>query len=120
GWRGAYTGLLQSGSRCRMQIKSMASIANRSGRDWKNADIKLVAGSPNFAKAGGPRPVRMRAMAASAESYKATPQQSTLGDYRTYQLPGSVTLPKGSITLTPLYQPRTVSCQRTWLFENGN
>lgn len=118
GWRGAYTGMLQSGHRCRLRIKAMASIANRSGRDWENADIKLVAGSPSFAEAGAPRPVAMRAM--SAKAYDATPEQGTLGDYRTYTLPGSVTLPKGSVTLTPLYQPQTVSCERTWLFENGN
>lgn len=119
GWRGAYTGMLQSGHRCRMQVKAMASIANRSGRDWKDADIKLVAGSPSFAKAGAPRPVAMRAMSAKAQY--AVPEQSTLGDYRTYTLPGSVSLPKGSVTLTPLYKPQTVSCERTWLFEdNGN
>lgn len=118
GWRAAYTGMLESGHGCRMKIQAKASIANRSGRDWKNAKIKLIAGSPNFSKPRAPRPVMMKAMAAPAKS--TTPVQSSLGDYRSYRLPGAVTLPKGSVTLTPLYKPHTISCQRTWLFENGH
>ena len=120
GWRAAYTGTLQSGSRCRMRLEAKASIANRSGRDWKDAEIKLVAGSPNFSKPQSPRPVMMKAMAAAPSSYERAPQQGTLGDYRTYKLPGAVDLPRGSVTLTPLYEPHTVGCQRTWVFENGN
>lgn len=121
-WRGAYTGIMASGSGCKLQLKSMASVANRSGRDWTNADIKLVAGQPSFAKSNGGGPRRMRAMVASAS--KASPEtqrprQSTLEDYRTYTLPGEVSLPGSSVTLTPLYDDKTVSCQRTWLFENG-
>lgn len=120
GWRAAYTGTLQSGSRCRMRLEAKASIANRSGRDWKDTEIKLVAGSPNFSKPRSARPVMMKSMAAAPSSYAPTPQQGTLGDYRTYALPGAVNLPRGSVTLTPLYKPQTVSCQRTWVFENGN
>lgn len=120
-WRGAYTGIIQPGGSCQMQLKSMASIANRSGRDWTDSNIKLVAGSPNFAKPGSPQPrMMMKAASADSSNYESMPSQSTLGDYRTYTLPGTVTLPKGSVTLTPLYKPRTVSCERTWLFENGN
>jgi hypothetical protein len=118
GWRAAYTATLKPGNSCRMQLKSQASIANRSGRDWHDADIKLVAGEPNFAKPA-PQPIMMRAAAApKAESYAAT--QGTLGDYRSYALPGAVDLPAGSVTLTPLYAARSVDCTRTWLFENGN
>lgn len=121
GWRGAYTGIIQPGGSCHMKLKSMASIANRSGRDWSDSNIKLVAGSPNFSKPRAARPMmKTMAVQSSAAGYEAAPAQSTLGDYRTYTLPGAVTLPKGSVTLTPLYQPRTIDCERTWLFENGN
>ena len=115
-WRAAYTAMLQAGNACRMQLKSQASIANRSGRDWTGAGVKLVAGEPRFAKPSAPRPA-MVAMAARAESY--APKQSTLGDYRSYTLPGAVDLPDGSVTLTPLYDARNIDCTRTWLFENG-
>jgi len=49
GWRAAYVATLQPGNGCRMQFESRASIANRSGRDWNDAKLTLIAGEPNFA-----------------------------------------------------------------------
>lgn len=116
GWRAAYVGTLQSGNACSMQFESRASIANRSGRDWHDTNLTLIAGEPNFAKATAPRPmVAMRMAAAPA----AMPEQSTLADYRSYTLPAPVDLPDGSISQVPLYATRTVSCERTSLYENG-
>ncbi|HET6804453.1 MAG TPA: DUF4139 domain-containing protein [Frateuria sp.] len=119
GWRAAYVGTLAPGDACRMQFESRASIANRSGRDWRDATLKLVAGEPRFAKAEAPRP-----MVAMARAYKAgaadMPQQSPLGDYRLYTLPQPVDLPDGSVSQVPLYATRTLPCERTALYENGN
>ncbi len=118
GWRAAYTGTLQPGGSCRMQLQAMASIANRSGRDWQGASIKLFAGAPNIhAQHNGPRPM----MAAAAPNGRmAMPKQQSLDAYRTYTLSGHVNLPDNSITLTPLYSPRTLDCERAWTYENGN
>ncbi|WP_130620374.1 DUF4139 domain-containing protein [Dyella amyloliquefaciens] len=121
GWRAAYVGTLLPGDRCQMQFESRASIANRSGRDWKDAQLTLVAGEPNFAKPSAPRP--MAAPVAYAMRAKADtaplPEQDTLADYRTYTLPGAVDLPDGSVSQVPLYATRTIACERTSLFENG-
>ncbi|GAB3035934.1 hypothetical protein GCM10027285_19000 [Oleiagrimonas citrea] len=118
GWRAAYTATLQSGNSCRMRLRAQASIANRSGRDWDDADIKLIAGQPNIGNNRyiGPRPAMMSARAKEAPM----PQQGTLDAYRTFTLPGAVDLPDNSVTLTPLYAPRMIDCKRTWTFENGN
>jgi hypothetical protein len=101
-----------------MQFESRASIANRSGRDWHDATLKLVAGEPRFAKPAAPQPMMM------ARAYKAEaadmPQQSALGDYRLYTLPQPVDLPDGSVSQVPLYTSRTLGCERTALYENGN
>jgi hypothetical protein len=43
GWRAAYVATLQAGSVCRMQFESRASIANRSGRDWHDTKLTLIA-----------------------------------------------------------------------------
>jgi hypothetical protein len=119
GWRAAYVATLQPGSTCRMQFESRASIANRSGRDWRDTKLTLIAGEPHFAKASAPRP-----MMAMARSYKAEnadmPAQSTLADYRSYALPAPVDLPDGSVSQVPLYATRTLDCERTALLENGS
>ena len=119
GWRAAYVATLQPGAACRMQFESRASIANRSGRGWHNATLKLVAGEPNFARAGAPQPMMARSYAAKAE-VAAMPQQSSLADYRLYTLPQPVDLPDGSVSQVPLYAARTLDCERTALYETGN
>lgn len=118
GWRAAYSALLQSAGGCRLRLDALASIANRSGRDYDAAALKLVAGEPNRVKQTGPQPVVMRAMAMEA-SADAMPAQSSLGDFRVYTLASSLDLPDASVTQAPLYASRDLDCQRTWLFENG-
>lgn len=117
GWRAAYSALLQPGE-CSLRLDALASIANRSGRDFPAASIKLIAGAPNFAKgSSSPRPMMMmKSMAAPEEA----PQQSALGDYRSYTLDGALDLPDASVTQVPLYASRNLSCERRWLVENGN
>ena len=118
GWRAAYVATLQPGQACRMRFESRASIANRSGRDWSATTLKLVAGEPRFAKPSGPQPMMARAFSAKAEA--AMPQQSPLADYRLYTLPHPVDLPDGSVSQVPLYAERTLECECTALYENGN
>jgi hypothetical protein len=119
GWRAAYVATLQPGNTCRMQFESHASIANRSGRDWKNSKLTLIAGEPNFAKESAPRPMMMKA-ARMTTNAASMPEQSTLADYRSYSLPAAIDLPDGSVSQVPLYAPRLLDCQRTALFDNGN
>ncbi len=119
GWRAAYLATLQSGAACRVQFDSRASIANRSGRDWNDAQVTLIAGAPNMAKPSAPRPMMAMARSFSAKA-EAMPQQESLGDYRSFTLPAPVSLPDGSVSQVPLYAARTLDCTRTTLLENGN
>ncbi|MFK2879092.1 DUF4139 domain-containing protein [Rhodanobacter hydrolyticus] len=120
GWRAAYVAALQPGNNvCRMQFESRASIANRSGRDWNDAKLTLIAGEPNFAKPSAPRPMMMRAAALSF-SAKTEPQQEQMDNYRSYTLPSPVNLPDGSVSQVSLYDTRPLSCERTNLVESGS
>ena len=120
GWRASYIGTLQAGGSCKMQLESRASIANRSGRDWNSLKLTLIAGEPNLNKPSAPR-VYMMAKAAPAPmaAMDAMPEQSQLADYRSYTLPGSIDLPDGSVTQSPLYTTRTIDCEQTALYESG-
>jgi hypothetical protein len=119
GWRAAYTARLAPGTHCRLALASLASIANRSGRDYRGAHLTLVAGAPEIANRGGPRPVMMkaRAYAASAPAPEAMPEQGALEDYRLYTLDGTLDLPDSSVSQVPLYPPQDLDCTRTWLVE---
>ncbi len=120
GWRAAYVATLQPGTACRMQFESRASIANRSGRDWRDTRLTLIAGEPNMAKASAPRPMMAMAMSRAKSGDSELPQQSGLADYRSYALPSPIDLPDGSVSQLPLYATRTLDCERTALLENGN
>ena len=121
GWRAAYVATLQSGTACRMQFESRASITNRSGRDWRDAQLTLIAGEPNMAKESAPRPMMAMARGFNAKAASADmPQQDSVGDYRSYTLPAAVDLPDGSVSQVPLYASRALDCERTALYENGN
>lgn len=118
GWRASYSAALADGADCRIQLTTLASIANRSGRDYDGARLTLIAGSPNFASGYPPRPM-MKAMAAAAPMAEAMPEQSSLGDYRSYALASRIDLPDASVTLVPLYDPADLDCTRRWIFETG-
>ena len=118
GWRAAYSALLESSSACRLRLDALASIANRSGRDYDSAELKLVAGEPNRVKQTGPQPMMMKSMAMEA-SADSMPAQSSLGDFRVYTLASKLDLPDASVTQAPLYASRELDCERVWLFENG-
>ncbi|TAN08977.1 MAG: DUF4139 domain-containing protein [Rhodanobacteraceae bacterium] len=118
GWRAAYSATLTGGDPCHMQFKPEASIANRSGRDYTGATLKLVAGQPNFGQRGGL--VAERFIAPMAAAAPRLPTQATLGDYRSFTLHGAISLPNGTVTLTPLYRAQPLACQRQYIVEDGN
>jgi hypothetical protein len=119
GWRAAYAVTLLDNTGCRMRLDALASIANRSGRNYSGAMLKLVAGAPNLSR-GGPRPVMYKAMAAqAAPAPEGLPEQSSLGDYRSYAIDGALDLPDASVTQVPLYAPSELACERRWIAENG-
>jgi hypothetical protein len=119
GWRAAYSAELLDGSGCRMRLDALASIANRSGRDYLAAKLKLVAGSPNIVRSG-PRPVAYKAAVAMAPPPEpGLPEQASLGDYRSYTIADALDLPDASVTQVPLYASSELACERRWIFENG-
>ncbi|HET6545413.1 MAG TPA: DUF4139 domain-containing protein [Rhodanobacteraceae bacterium] len=119
GWRAAYTARLLPGDDCRLRLDALASIANRSGRDFSAAHLKLIAGEPNFAKPSAPQPVMMKARAYSAAAPEALPEQTALGDYRSYAIDATLDLPDSSVNQVPLYAPAELACARTWVVEYG-
>lgn len=121
GWRAAYAMTLLDNTGCRMRLDAFASIANRSGRNYSSAALKLIAGTPNISR-GGPRPVMYKAMSAgvaAAPAPEGLPEQSSLGDYRSYAIDGALDLPDASVTQVPLYAPVDLACERRWIAESG-
>lgn len=119
GWRAAYSATLSPGNACSLRLEALASIANRSGRDYVAAMLTLVAGEPNLESSSRPRVAYAAKGAMASMGADGLPQQASFGDYRSYRVAEALDLPDASVTQTPLYAPRDVDCARTWLFDPG-
>lgn len=104
------------GTSCRMSLDGAAMVVNRSGADFNNVMLTLVAGEPNRTAAAAPAPMayameaRGKMMAADAA---VQPQAS--GEYQSYTLPNPGSIPQGSVQRLPLVAGADgVSCERRY------
>jgi hypothetical protein len=114
-WRAEYRVDTQGqGKECRMSLDGAAMVVNRSGADFNDVHLTLVAGEPNRAQAGvtafaaaAPRAKMMVADAAVA----ATPS----GEYQSYRLPQAGSLPQGAVQRLPLVDKlQGIGCERRY------
>ena len=117
-WRAEYNvdarGL---GKECRMSLQGAAMVVNRSGADFNNVNLILVAGEPNRApSAGGPMEKLSRAVAApTMMAADSAVQAQASGEYQSYRLPNPGSLPQGSVQRLPLVDPASnIACERRY------
>lgn len=115
-WRAEYNGWIGSGE-CRLALSGWAQIANRSGTDFNDAKVKLVAGEPHrVAAAPAPRALG-RAMASSALQ---AGESGMVGDYHEYALDRAVDLANGTLTRAALFPEQPLPCRREYVFEGSH
>jgi hypothetical protein len=122
-WRAEYRAVLsKQGGACRMALEGHAMVANRSGADFLDTRLTLVAGEPNRVSSGGPR-VFMAMAAPPAESKvmsaDAAPSPEASSEYHSYTLPQAGDLPDGSLQRLPLVNlAEGVPCMRRYSVQN--
>jgi hypothetical protein len=105
------------GNECRMSLDGAAMVVNRSGADFNDVRLTLVAGEPNRTEAanyGRPKAMMARAVAApmaADAAVAATPS----GEYQSYRLPLPGSLPQGAVQRLPLVdKAQGISCERRY------
>jgi len=116
-WRAEYSGWL-SGGNCALALSGWAQIANRSGTDFKDARVKLIAGEPHRT-AAAPAPRVMRAGAPMVSSALQAGDSGSAGDYHEYTLSNPVDLASGTLLRAALFPAQTLACQRQYVFEGS-
>ncbi len=103
-WEAAYQVVLV-GAKC--QVSGTATIVAQS-LPADSAEVQLVAGSINRARAAMPRPQLMLrgAMKVAAEEAPATASEAAVGETHVYQLPARISIEPGTPTTTALF-PRS-------------
>jgi hypothetical protein len=111
-WRAEYSGWLATGD-CRLMLSGWAQIANRSGTDYPDSRIKLIAGEPHRVSAATTPRVMARAgaMAMQAEETGAA------GDYHEYSVDTPADLGSGTLLRVALFAGQNLPCQRQYSFE---
>jgi len=102
------------GNECRMSLDGAAMVVNRSGADFNDVHLTLVAGSPNRTNAPVAAPPPMaRKLAMVAAVASVAPQPS--GEYQSYRLPQAGSLPQGAVQRLPLVdKAQGIGCERRY------
>jgi len=116
-WRAEYlVNASGFGKDCKMDIEGAAMVVNRSGADFNNVMLTLVAGQPNRAASAGPQMM----MAAAPRMQKGmladgAPDAQASGEYQAYKLPNAGSLPQGSVQRLPLVNAaNNIACERRY------
>jgi hypothetical protein len=118
-WRAEYLVNARGfGKDCKMDLEGAAMVVNRSGADFNNVMLTLVAGQPNRAPQAGPDVMQMAApMMTRAKVMMAdgAPEAQASGEYQAYKLPNAGSLPQGSVQRLPLVNPaENIACERRY------
>jgi len=117
-WRAEYRAQLTGrDAACRMRLEGHAMVVNRSGIDFKDVALELVAGEPNrridSVQVSGTMMRAAAPMEAKMMMADAAPEVSASGEQHRYRLPGTGDLPEGSLQRLPLITPAEgVPCER--------
>ena len=117
-WRAEYLVNARGFSKdCKMDIEGAAMVINRSGADFNNVMLTLVAGQPN--RAPSAEPEMMVAAAPMARKSMAmgdgAPAAEASGEYHAYKLPNTGSLAQGSVQRLPLVNPaNNITCERRY------
>lgn len=116
-WRAEYNiDARGQGSDCRLAFDGAAMVVNRSGSDFDDVNLTLVAGEPNRARGG----IEVMATMAKAErgmiaSDASAPQAQPSGEYQAYRMPNPGDVPQGSVQAIPLVdRAEDVACERRY------
>jgi hypothetical protein len=115
-WRAEYRVDTQGlGKDCRMALDGAAMVVNRSGADFDNVRLTLVAGEPNRSNAPMAAPMAMRAAKGGMMVADAAVAATPSGEYQSYRLPQPGSLPQGAVQRLPLVdKAQGVGCERRY------
>lgn len=115
-WRAEYNVNANGiGKDCKMSLEGAAMVVNRSGADFNDVMLTLVAGEPRRVPGSSPKVMEFgRAAAAPMMADSAVAPQAS-GEYQAYKLPNAGSLPQGSVQRLPLVNPASgIACERRY------
>lgn len=118
-WNAVYTVVLND-AHDRMDLDGWAKLSNNSGLDIGPAQISVVAGDVNRAKAAPPPGrILMRAQAMAADVSESAPEPQALSAFHLYTLPGDITLHDNETKQVALLGADNIAATRILEYHGG-
>src|SRR5499427_2509957 len=106
------------------QWSAVVRVENTTGREYRDASVKLIAGDVSRVGSPQPRPYdeMTRAMKTSAlmAADGGAPAEQAFSDFHLYTLPGQVTLRDRESQTLVLLEPKTVAVKPLYVYRGGN
>ncbi|MCC5812276.1 MAG: DUF4139 domain-containing protein [Ectothiorhodospiraceae bacterium] len=110
GWQADYVVKLEDDE---LRLMGWATLDNNTGTAFRNARVRLVAGSPSGR--GGDMPMTRQLMVAEADM----PTEQAEGDYRLYTLDGAVDLGDAQRSQLPLFSETRLPVEREYRLQEA-
>ncbi len=115
-WHAEYVAVLDDAEK-NIDLSGWSSIDNRSGKTYKDATLKLVAGEINRARQPQSKRLYRNAMTASAMEYDGVGfDEKAFFEYHLYTLPRSSTIANNEIKQLSLFEPASTSVSKEYYF----
>ena len=111
-WTAEYIGLLGP-DEAKLDLSGWASITNNSGKTYKDATLKLVAGEINKAQ---PEAVPFRKGLAAAMVEQAGFEEKEFFEYHMYSLPRTATVADKEIKQISLFEPASTAVKKIYTY----
>ncbi len=115
-WNAEYVGVLDK-AESKLDLSGWSSINNTSGKSYKNATLKLIAGdinrvSPRMGRGG-------MTMELAMDAAKAAPgfEEKAFFEYHMYTLPRKATIADKEIKQISLFDPAKTTVQKVYLYQ---
>ena len=114
-WTAEYVGVLSS-EEDRLDLSGWAAIGNTSGKTYRDASLKLVAGDIHRAVSPRPTPPRGMEMMMAEKTMGAGFEEKPFFEYHLYTLPRKATLADKEIKQISLFDPATTGVEKKFLY----
>jgi len=115
-WSAEYVGVLNTDD-TRLDLTGWSSINNTSGKTYKDATLRLIAGDISRVRPPAARDVMLKGMAAAETLSGAGFEEKAFFEYHMYTLPRRATVADREIKQISLFDPAETQVEKIYLYQ---
>lgn len=117
-WQAEYVGVLDEDEK-NLDLSGWASLNNTSGKTYRDATLKLIAGDIHRAQQPTPRVQKEVRLMAIADAESGSFEEKPFFEYHMYTLPRKATLADKEIKQISLFDPASTGVEKVYLYNSS-